>query len=98
MATLPKLIRFLLAHCLIGIAAGGLLLAGLLGADIGGLGTLVRADQSPILVVALLAFLFAITFGSMAMGTAIFMLRSDPPDGARRYRLMPGPAPAKALR
>jgi hypothetical protein len=84
----PPLIGFLLRHCALGAAAGALLLAGLVGFDVGGFGDLIWRSESPLLVLVVLQWAFTITFGSAAMGSAIFLLPSAPPedDGARRAR------------
>jgi hypothetical protein len=72
-----KLVRFLIRNALLGIAAGWSLLVLLLYTDAFGLGQLVRASEQGWLAVLMLAAGFAITFGSAAMGTAIFLLRPD---------------------
>ncbi len=72
---LPRLIRFLLRNCLLGIAVGwGVLLALLLG-DAFGLGSLVLTSPWRGTALFLLFAGFAITFGSLAMGTAVFLVR-----------------------
>ncbi len=71
------LLRFMLSHCLVGIAAGWGFVAGLLALDIGGLSALIFGSDEPALALALLLFGTAITFGSVAMGGAIMNLRDD---------------------
>ncbi len=71
------LLRFMLAHCLVGIAAGWGFVAGLLALDIGGLAGLIFGSDEPALALALLLFGTAITFGSVAMGGAIMNLGGD---------------------
>jgi hypothetical protein len=78
------LIRFLIAHCLIGIAAGWLMLAGLLALDVGGLGTLIMRSAAPWLAIAVLAFGIAVTFGSASMGAAIMSLHRGNGGGDER--------------
>jgi hypothetical protein len=73
--TLPRLVRFLLVNCAIGVSAGWLLLALLIATDTAGLRGLIWSSSSPILPIAMLAASFAITFGSAAMGTAIMTMR-----------------------
>lgn len=86
--SLPILIRFLILNALIGVAIGWGLVAGLLWLDAGGLGTLVLRSDSPILAVAVLGVFFSITFGSVAMGTAVMtQLRDDKPGGGKRSRI-----------
>jgi hypothetical protein len=81
---LPALIRFLAGHCALGVTAGLATAALLLWLDIGGIGSLVAGDGgSRWIAIGLLGFGFAITFGSLAMGSALFLLSSDddPDDG-----------------
>jgi hypothetical protein len=72
---LPRLIRFLLVNCAIGIAGGWTLLAALLAADTGGIRTMIWNEASPQVPIILLAAGFAITFGSAAMGAAVMSMR-----------------------
>ncbi|NNM01623.1 MAG: hypothetical protein HKO62_12795 [Gammaproteobacteria bacterium] len=67
------LLSFLLGHLLVGIVIGWTLLAGLLLLDIHGLGSLVLTSDAPVFVIGLMMFLFALTFGSLAMGTAVML-------------------------
>lgn len=69
-----RLLVYLGANCLMGIAAGWLLLALLIHANVARLGELLFGDGIEIAGLLLLAAGFAITFGSLAMGTAIFLL------------------------
>lgn len=89
------LLRFLLHHCLIGIAAGWLLLAGLLLTDAMGLATLIFTSASWIEAMVLLLVFFAITFGSLAMGTGVMLLggpEPKKPTGSKKpARLKPVP-------
>lgn len=71
---LPELVRFLIRHALIGIASGWALLFALLWSDAAGLGTLLFASEHWLLTLLLAMGGFAVTFGSLAMGTAIFLL------------------------
>ena len=82
------LFRLLAVNLGIGASAAVLLLGGLLALDPGGLRDLILADRAPAVAVALLLFGFLITFGSVAMGTAIMALgRCDHRGGnARRGR------------
>jgi hypothetical protein len=70
-------VRFLVRNALLGIAAGWSLLVLLLYTDAFGLGGLVTGSEHGRLAVVMLAIGFAITFGSAAMGTAVFLLRPD---------------------
>lgn len=76
-----RLVRFLLHNALIGVAAGWTLLAVLLWTDAFALHTLVFGGEHALLALVMLGAGFAITFGSAAMGTAVFLLRPD--DGDR---------------
>ncbi|MGF1609595.1 MAG: hypothetical protein ACFCUQ_09375 [Kiloniellales bacterium] len=76
----PVLVGFLLRHCALGAVAGALLLAALVGFDVGGLGALIARAEQPWLVLAVLQFGFTVTFGSAAMGSAIFLLPGAPPE------------------
>lgn len=75
------MIRFLLRHCAAGVLIGWGILAAILVTDTANMATLLTgagpsgADIAWV-PAALLAFGFAITFGSLAMGTAVFMLPS----------------------
>lgn len=71
------LLRFMLSHCLVGIAAGWGFVAGLLALDIGGLAGLIFGSDAPALALALLLFGTAITFGSVVMGGAIMSIGDD---------------------
>ena len=73
--TLPRLIRFLLVNCAIGIAGGWTLLAALLATNTGGIRTLIANEASPAVPIILLAAGFAVTFGSAAMGAAVMSMR-----------------------
>lgn len=76
-----RLVRFLVHNALVGIAAGWSLLAVLLWTDAFGLHGLIFGGEHGLVALVLLGAGFAITFGSAAMGTAIFLLRPDDGDG-----------------
>lgn len=78
--TVPRLVRFLLVNCAIGIAGGWTLLALLIATDTAGLGTLILNSSSPAIPIAMLAAGFAITFGSAAMGAAVMAMRPNDDD------------------
>jgi hypothetical protein len=82
--TLPRLIRFLLVNCAIGIAGGWTFLGALIATDTASLRTLIWNEGSAVPII-LLAAGFAITFGSAAMGAAVMAMRpgddSDDGDG-----------------
>ncbi len=78
--TVPRLVRFLLVNCAIGVAGGWTLLAALLATDTAGLRTLISNETSPAVPIALLAAGFAVTFGSAAMGAAVMAMRPGDDD------------------
>ncbi len=77
---MPKLFRFLFINMTVGVIASWLLLAGLLYADVWGLGGLVARSSDGILAVAMLAIGFAITFGSASVATAVLVMRYEQDD------------------
>ena len=89
---LPPLLAYLGRHCLIGIAAGWSLLAGLIATDVGSLWSLLSRSGHWPEALALLVIFFAITFGSLAMGTAVMLLGSQDGDGEQRRRRRSRPA------
>jgi len=68
------LFRLLAINLAIGVSAAVLLLGGLLALNPHGLRDLILADRSPLVPVLLLLFGFVVTFGSVAMGTAIMAI------------------------
>jgi Na+/phosphate symporter len=72
-----RLLSYLAKNCLMGIAAGWLLLAALIRANVAQLGDLLFGNGLELTGLVLLAAGFAVTFGSLAMGTAIFLLPRD---------------------
>ena len=76
---LPRMIRFLAGHCALGVTLGIAAATLLLWLDVGAIGSLVSGDGARRFVpLALLYFGFAITFGSLAMGSAVFLLPRSP--------------------
>lgn len=65
---------FLARHALAGIAVGWLLLAAVVWFDVASIGSLLWTTDAPVLTLLLAAGGFGVTFGSLAMGTAIFLL------------------------
>lgn len=68
------LIRLLAVNLAGGVAAAVLMLGGLLALNPGHLRELILADQTPGAALGLLLFGLVVTFGSVAMGTAIMGL------------------------
>lgn len=79
------LFGFLLRNLALGVAVGWSLVGLLLWSDRAPLRLLLSSAESPLLALALLLFGVTVTFGSVAMGTAIFLLPgiSDGPDEER---------------
>lgn len=75
------LFRLLFINGAIGVFVAVLFLAGILLADVGGLGTLIASAQDPVLPVLLLGAGLVITLASAAMGTAIMALPADDSGG-----------------
>ncbi len=71
------LVPFLLRNALAGVVAGWTLLAGLAIADVASLGTLILSSRDGWLALALALAGFGVTFGSLAMGTAVFLLPEE---------------------
>ena len=72
-----RLLTYLGKNCLLGVAAGWVLLAVLISSNVAQLGDLLFANGVEITALILLGAGFAVTFGSLAMGTAIFLLPRD---------------------
>lgn len=93
------LIRLLALNCAIGVTVAVLMLGGLLAINPHGLRDLIVNDRSGGTALGLLLFGLVVTFGSVAMGTAIMALGKDPhrPDTSGG-RMRPAPARATAGR
>lgn len=72
------LIRLLAVNLAIGAGLAVLMLGGLLALNPGNLRGLIAADRNGSAALALLAFGLIVTFGSVAMGTAVMALGSKP--------------------
>lgn len=72
-----KLIRFLAQHALLGAMAGMVVTYAVLKLDLFLIGTLVERSDSGLIAVLLMFVGMAVTFSSVAMGTAIFLLPRD---------------------
>jgi len=72
------LIRLLAVNLAIGMTMAGLMLGGLLALNPGNLRSLILADRDGAAALVLLGFGLVITFGSVAMGTAIMALGRKP--------------------
>ena len=84
------LLRLLAINLAVGAAVTMLLVGGLLALNPGGLRDLILADRSPGIAIALLLGSFFVTFGSVAMGTAVMTAGQSPdrrgPRGGRPAR------------
>ncbi len=73
----PRLIRFLVHHALTGVMVAASLLYAIVKLDLFGIGTLAAASESGALTLLLLFWGLALTFASLTMATAIFLLPKD---------------------
>ena len=71
------LIRLLVVNCAAGVAAAVLMLGGLMALNPGNLRALIFADRMGAVALGLLLFGLTVTFGSVAMGTAIMALGTE---------------------
>jgi hypothetical protein len=83
---MPPLIRFLLRHALIGFGIAAIFVTGLVGADMGGIGTLIVNSEAGWLALFMLTFFLGLTFGSAQMGFAVMSADWDDEDSGRRGR------------
>jgi hypothetical protein len=72
-----RLLVYLGKNCLLGVVTGWLLLAVLIRANVARLGELLFGNGIELTALVLLSGGFAVTFGSLAMGTAVFLLPRD---------------------
>lgn len=80
LANVPPLIRYLLRNGAVGAAAGAAVAGGMIATDTAGIGTLFASTGTPFVAGALFFGMFALTFASLAMGTAVMTLRKDDTD------------------
>ncbi|MFM9844577.1 MAG: hypothetical protein ACKVOI_16570 [Dongiaceae bacterium] len=96
------LVKFLAAHLAVGIGAGWIVLGLLLWIDVAGLRSLIVNSGDSVIALVMLAIFFALTFGSLAMGTGIMGLSRSPPaedkprDEPPRGKLQPVAVTAKS--
>jgi hypothetical protein len=72
------LVKFLAVHLAVGIGAGWTVLGLMFWIDVGGMRSLIVNSGDAVVAVAMLAIFFALTFGSLAMGTGIMGLGRGP--------------------
>jgi hypothetical protein len=95
------LLRLLAINLAAGAAAALLLVGGLLLLNPAGLRDLILADRSPAIALGVLVMSFFVTFGSMAMGSAIMTTgpsRDDDEDPRGGRRRLVAPAPVRTER
>jgi len=86
------LIRLLAINLAIGVSMAVLMLGGLLALNPHGLRHLIFADRAGAAALGLLLFGLIVTFGSVAMGTAIMAIGRKPPrDNGGGGRMQPLP-------
>lgn len=84
-----RLLKLLLTNAVMGVVAGWIVLAALYAFDIASLKTLSRQTDAGLAALYLLGVGFAVTFGSLAMGTAVWLMPrkgdddEDGPQGGR---------------
>ncbi len=74
MPHIPKLLRFMAVHTAGGVLAGWLVLLALLKLDTFGLNTLIQNSQFQVLVLVMLFWMFAVTFGAVGVMIAVLTL------------------------
>ena len=74
-----RLLKFLARNCLTGIICGWAVLLGFLWTDVGKIGTLTESASSGGLAMFLLAVMFGLTGGSVAMGVAVMLMARKEP-------------------
>lgn len=77
------LLRLLLVNALLGVVIGEVCLAALLASDAAGIWTLITNAADPVIPLVMLAAVFAITFSSCVMATAVISMPA-PSDRERR--------------
>ncbi|MEL6370172.1 MAG: hypothetical protein AAFR03_05565 [Pseudomonadota bacterium] len=80
------LLRYLAWNLLLGAGAAVAFVVALIAFDLGGFRSLIVASGTPVLATVMLLVALVITWGSAAMGTAIFLLPKDDEEegGSRR--------------
>ena len=99
---LPVAVRFFVLHGLVGFGLGTVMVAALLWADPGGVGTLLRRAEGHPGPLLLLWFFLCLTLGGVQTGAAVMLLGypepPPPPPGGLRTNLDPLPAKLRARR
>jgi hypothetical protein len=92
------LIRLLAVNCAAGIAAALLMLGGLMALNPGNLRALIFADRASGVALGLMLFGLVVTFGSVAMGSAIMALGRGTKRSGGGSPARPLPAPLRKTR
>lgn len=79
-ARIPPLVKFLLRNGALGAAAGVAVAGGIIVTDAASIGTLFATTSTPYVAAALFFGMFAFTFASLAMATAVMSIRKDDDD------------------
>ena len=74
---LPRIVRFLALHCLMGTALGAGFAGLLMMINLGGLMDLIATSDQPALPIAMLVVGCALTFGSATMAAAVMSIDPD---------------------
>jgi hypothetical protein len=82
-----ELIQFFMGHLIVGLIAGEGVLVGLLWLDVGGLRSMIWASSDRIVALGLLIVFFALTFGSLAMGTGVMGLRNRNDEDKQKHKV-----------
>jgi len=92
------LIRLLAVNCAAGAAAALLMLVGLMALNPGNLRALILADRMGTVALGLLLFGLVVTFGSVAMGSAIMALGRERDGDGQGHRAQALPARLRKAR
>ena len=80
---MPKLVRYLLHHALLGFILAVVAVALMMSVDFAGLRTLIMASDVGGLALFMLTFFLGLTLASVQMGMAIAILNVDDPHSGR---------------
>lgn len=83
-ARLPKLVRFLLLHCGIGLAVGVIFASAIIQLNTAGIKDMLMASSEPFVPMFLLYASTALSFASLNMGVAVMTLPRDKADWERQ--------------
>jgi len=81
---MPYLIRFLGLHCALGAALGVVCAAAVVLSNVAGIKDLLETSNDPVVALAMLYFMFALTFASLTMGAGVMLLPGKDDDRDRR--------------